>query len=463
MDNIQSSKLAHELEPLQTRIEELKGIHRTLGEKLRQVNNDLETFEVDRPRYDALQQICTALDTLDEKNAKELFWNELPEVSNPDATLERLRQLSGTFQEKFDAKIEYKLALQDKIKRCRSELVHLDDEVYAAHLREQKRRDEFVIEREINFFPMHAAVMPWSKETESERFFRRSILIALLFCFLLGGLVPLINIPLPERAKVNIDIPERIAKLVREVPVVEEPPPPKPQEEEKKIDEDKPKKEEPKPKDKPKTEQTARKKIQNTGVLAFKETFKDLIVDTPTRQARIRNTAPAAAGSRSARRSLVAMQATGTSGGIDATAVSRGIGYGEEGRIAKRISAVTFSRVESSVGTSSGKQGSPLRSGPGSARTDEEIQIVFDRYKATLYRIYNKELRKNPTLRGNILLRISIEPGGEVSACTVESTDLASPELVRKIVARVVNFNFGPKKEAQKVTILYPIDFLPAR
>ena len=26
-------------------------------------------------------------------------------------------------------------------------------------------------------------------------------------------------------------------------------------------------------------------------------------------------------------------------------------------------------------------------------RTDEEIQIVFDRYKAALYRLYNKELR----------------------------------------------------------------------
>ncbi|NIQ02600.1 MAG: AgmX/PglI C-terminal domain-containing protein, partial [Nitrospinaceae bacterium] len=66
-------------------------------------------------------------------------------------------------------------------------------------------------------------------------------------------------------------------------------------------------------------------------------------------------------------------------------------------------------------------------------------------------------------LRGNILLRLTIEPGGEVSACSVESTDLASPELVKKIVARVLRFNFGPKEEAGKITILYPIDFLPAR
>ena len=80
-----------------------------------------------------------------------------------------------------------------------------------------------------------------------------------------------------------------------------------------------------------------------------------------------------------------------------------------------------------------------------------------------MYRIYNKELRKNPTLRGNILLRLTIEPGGEVSGCKVESTDLASPELVDKIVARVLKFNFGPKKGVPKTTILYPIDFLPAQ
>ncbi len=103
-----------------------------------------------------------------------------------------------------------------------------------------------------------------------------------------------------------------------------------------------------------------------------------------------------------------------------------------------------------------------MSDGLGAARTDEEIQIVFDRYKATLYRIYNKELRKDPTLRGKLLLRLTIEPGGELSLCAVESTDLGSPVLVGKIVARVKRFNFGPKEDVPKVTILYPIDFLPA-
>jgi hypothetical protein len=104
----------------------------------------------------------------------------------------------------------------------------------------------------------------------------------------------------------------------------------------------------------------------------------------------------------------------------------------------------------------------PTNNGLAAGRTDEEIQIVFDRYKASLYRIYNMELRKDPTLRGKILMRISIEPDGAVSLCKVESTELASPELADKIVERIKRFNFGPKDDVQRVTILYPIDFLPS-
>ncbi len=175
-------------------------------------------------------------------------------------------------------------------------------------------------------------------------------------------------------------------------------------------------------------------------------------------EARLSNQSAVAAGQARASRSLVAMPSTGagSSGGISNAGVSRNIGSGN----GNRIGGVGFTRVESTV-AGLAEEARPLSSGPGPARTDEEIQIVFDKYKATLYRMYNAELRKNPTLRGKIILRITIEPGGEVSACTVQSNDLASPELVAQIVERVKKFNFGPKEKVSKTTILYPIDFLP--
>jgi hypothetical protein len=61
-----------------------------------------------------------------------------------------------------------------------------------------------------------------------------------------------------------------------------------------------------------------------------------------------------------------------------------------------------------------------------------------------------------------MVLRITIEPDGRVSACSVKSTDLASPALSTDIVDRVLKFNFGVKEGVHAVTILYPIDFLPA-
>jgi hypothetical protein len=61
-----------------------------------------------------------------------------------------------------------------------------------------------------------------------------------------------------------------------------------------------------------------------------------------------------------------------------------------------------------------------------------------------------------------MILRITIEPDGQVSACKVESTDLGSPALVAEVVDRVKKFNFGAKDGVPRVSILYPIDFLPA-
>lgn len=125
---------------------------------------------------------------------------------------------------------------------------------------------------------------------------------------------------------------------------------------------------------------------------------------------------------------------------------------------------VQAGRVTSSIGGGGGGAGGdrPLASGgPGLSRTDEEIQIVFDRYKAALYRLYNRELRKDPTLRGQMVLRLTIEPDGSVSMCGLQASDMNAPELSAQVVDRVRTINFGAK-DVGAMTIVYPIDFLPA-
>ncbi|NNL46735.1 MAG: energy transducer TonB, partial [Woeseiaceae bacterium] len=49
-----------------------------------------------------------------------------------------------------------------------------------------------------------------------------------------------------------------------------------------------------------------------------------------------------------------------------------------------------------------------------------------------------------------------------VSFCTLQSTDLNAPTLTQQIVDRVSSFDFGAKEDIVAVTIIYPIDFLPA-
>jgi hypothetical protein len=291
-----------------------------------------------------------------------------------------------------------------------------------------------------------------------------------------------------------VEIPERLAMLVKKEPPK---PAPNPKPEPKKIDEEAQKpldatKPKPAPEKPDKSPQggggpelkptqvagggtpAARKKAESVGVLAFKNAFKDLMDETPVAklgtEARLSKQSPQVAGQAVAQRSLVTMQAKGgSSGGIGNARFSRNVGSGNVDQLGGggigsgggNGNGVGFARVESAI-AGQGEAARPLSDGPGPGRTDEEIQIVFDRYKAALYRIYNTELRRDPTLRGKILLRICIETGGDVSLCKVESTDLGSPSLVAQIVERIKRFNFGPKDGVPKTTILYPIDFLPA-
>jgi hypothetical protein len=123
--------------------------------------------------------------------------------------------------------------------------------------------------------------------------------------------------------------------------------------------------------------------------------------------------------------------------------------------------AGALTRATSNITAAAPGGSHPVSGGPGASRTDEEIQIVFDRNKASLYRLYNRELRKDPTLQGKMNLRLTIEPDGSVSFCALQSSDMNAPDLAAQIVERVKTFNFGAK-EVPAVTIVYPIDFLPA-
>ena len=206
--------------------------------------------------------------------------------------------------------------------------------------------------------------------------------------------------------------------------------------------------------------------IGRAGILAFKEQFASLAQDKDA--PRLGNDARYGAADDvglSSSHSLLTTNTPGASGGIDAGSLSRNVGGGGGrggGGGGMGGPGVQVARAKSSIAGIGGGDRPKAHSGLGASRTDEEIQIVFDRYKSAFYRDYNRTLRINPTLQGKMVLRLTIEPDGSVSMCQLQSTDMDSPDLVTQVVNRVKTINFGAKEGVQAVTISYPIDFLPA-
>jgi TonB family protein len=110
-----------------------------------------------------------------------------------------------------------------------------------------------------------------------------------------------------------------------------------------------------------------------------------------------------------------------------------------------------------------GEGGGGVRRGASgiAGRSLEEIKLVFDRNKGAIYTIYNRMLRNDPALQGKVVLKLTIAPSGQVLDCKIVSSELRSPELERKLVARIKQFDFGAKK-VDTMVVTYPIDFLPS-
>jgi hypothetical protein len=413
---------------------------------LRAVDTELDGLSTDRQQYRLLHEACGALEALSELGAAGLFWGE--RAADGDEQLRLARGRADVFEKRLSETEGRRQEILEEIEREEENAGFLAGDVLQAQWQEEQRKLEWSVERDVSPLPVRQSVMPWARGGEEDERFRKSLAASLLLSLLLGLLLPLIDLPLPEPWEV-IEVPDRLVSLIRE----ERPLPPAPPTQA----ETKP--EEPKPTDELRTpEPVPKQDTKSQGILAFREQFSGLAANTPAARlgAKARITSSGDARNARPQRSMVTTQAQGSSGGINLAALSRDVGGGGEG-----IGGVQVARATSSIGGLSGS-GRPLSGGPGPSRTDEEIQIVFDRHKAALYRLYNRELRRDPTLQGQMVLRLTIEPDGAVSLCELRSTDMKAPQLSAQVVARVKTFDFGAKEGIPAVTIIYPIDFLPA-
>ena len=257
---------------------------------------------------------------------------------------------------------------------------------------------------------------------------------------LLALVFPMIDLPLPDADEI-VELPDRIVRMM----IKERPRPPtpareelQPKPEEQKLAQQPVEKEKPKPvvTDEVQPEAVAAAPAEpqpEQGILAFRDKLAAIKESRVSDRIGVKhvNAADDNAAGRP-ERSMLTTNSPGSSGGINA-ALSRNASSGGGG--GGGMKGVPVGRATSAIAAIGGGSDRPkARSGPGLSRTDEEIQIVFDRYKASFYRLYNRELRNDPTLKGQMVLRLTIEPDGSVSMCMLQSSDMNAPELSAQVV-----------------------------
>jgi TonB family protein len=258
------------------------------------------------------------------------------------------------------------------------------------------------------------------------------------------AVVKLVVLP-PRNETAEEAVPTRLARLMeKELP--KPPPPPQPV---------LPKP--PPPKAPPRPVDTRKKMEQNKSMRAIRDELADLRDQIDTSRLQVRNLTGAVNQDARAERSIISSRVGTGSRGLVSSTASRGFGTG-----AGSLSDHNTMGVRSGIGDGI-NAAKVARSGSSGklARDAEEIELVFDRNKGAIYALYNRALREQPELRGKLVLELTITPAGDVTACTVVSSELNDADLERKIVARIKLFKFSAK-DVETITVKKPIEFFPA-
>ena len=311
--------------------------------------------------------------------------------------------------------------------------------------------------------------LAWTADDSQEARFKRMLGSIFGVVFVLGLAWPFIPVQEPDPAA--IEIPPRIAQLMLEEkplppppkPVEQEEPEPEPEadEEPEKVVENEP---EPEPETAPEPEpeidrtQVAREQAQ-AALMPFTEDLSSLVDQDLVEQVADNRELTATVGEAERNeRSMITSSAGAASGGINTASLSRNTGgSGIAGRDTTQV-ASPVAGLERSAGGARREGSSNLAS-----RSREEIELVFDKNKGAIFSLYNRALRRDPSLQGKVVLRLTIAPDGSVTACEIVSSELGDPELEQKLVQRVKLFRFEARSgSVEPITTTKPIDFFPA-
>lgn len=300
------------------------------------------------------------------------------------------------------------------------------------------------------------ADLPWTVSYEEDRRFRFILLQVLLVCLVVGVVAPYIRIPQADFI-FEEEVPPRRVRLLTEQPLPEPPPPvivP----------------------DIPQVPVvvapaaeiaavqapvapviTPRAKAASSGVLAMSDALSELRSAMPrTGTTSGRTDRSERVPQRAPQPSVLTADVTRGSKGIDGGVAHESV-LTASGLPDKEGGARGFASGEVALPVT-GRVASPS---PVAIRSEEQIQEVLDRNKGAMYTLYNRELRRAPSLQGKLVMSITIAPDGTVTRCTIVSSELDSASLEWQLVKLVKGIRFGDKPGVATVTTKIPVEFFP--
>jgi protein TonB len=296
--------------------------------------------------------------------------------------------------------------------------------------------------------------LPWSRERgERLRLFWASAFIAPLFLWL-AFLVAVTDLPDRERAEEEA-LPPRLARLVsrpKPPPPVEQPvEEPRPAEPVAAEPEPTPPPSVPEPVPTQQAVQQAREKASRSGILAMdKELSRIRSLGQSVKLQGV--TSPSVSSPEQPAEpegDSLSRQASGeaVAGGVDESTLARQAAERELAARERREQAVA-------------QEPEPESAAQNAARSREAMRQTMDQQKAAIYSIYNRELRRKPSLRGTVTPELVIEENGAVSDCTIVDSTLNEPGLEQRICMRLRLVDFGASPGSGTTRLRYPIELV---
>src|SRR5262249_3843004 len=151
------------------RLAQIRGNVGALVGDLHAVDGELEALATERKQHRLLHDLCASLDELAALGGADLFWGDSAAVSAGEAQISRVRSRVGLFKKRIDALEEQRRSVLEQINELQDTAGLLEDELFESQEEEERRKQEWIVEREITALHSRPLVMPWTRGGEDDR------------------------------------------------------------------------------------------------------------------------------------------------------------------------------------------------------------------------------------------------------------------------------------------------------